>query len=141
MIILDTNVISELMKGEKCSEIVYSWTSQQPMAELFITTITQGEILYGIDILPKGKRQEKLLHLANLMFEEDFKGRILSFDQKSAVAFAQIAFQRRKKGLPISQADTQIASICYSNNAIIATRNVDDFQECNIAIINPWKYQ
>lgn len=86
MIILDTNVISELMKGEKCSENVYDWASQQPITELFTTTITQGEILYGIAILPKGKRREKLFNLANLMFQEDFDGRILSFDTKSAVA-------------------------------------------------------
>jgi len=138
MIILDTNIISEIMKGDDCSENVYNWTSQQSITELFTTTITQGEILYGIAILPKGKRQEKLLNLANLMFQEDFEGRILSFEQKSAVAFAQIASHRRKKGLPISQADAQIAAICYSNSATIATRNVDDFQECNIAIINPF---
>ena len=141
MIILDTNVISELMKGKKCSENVYQWTSLQPINDLFTTTITQGEILYGIAILPQGKRQEKLQKLANLMFRKDFAGRILPFDQNSAVAFAKIASKRRQNGQPISQADAQIAAICCSHNATIATRNVDDFKGCDIAIINPWEYQ
>jgi predicted nucleic acid-binding protein len=141
MIILDTNVISELMKGKKCSENVYNWTSQQNISNLFTTTITQAEILYGIAILPQGKRQNELLKKANLMFAEDFSERILSFNQKAAVAFAKIAAQRRKKGQPITQADAQIAAICYSHNATIATRNVDDFVGCDITIINPWEYQ
>ena len=74
------------------------------------------------------------------MFEEDFKNRIIPFDQKAAVAFAKIASQRRKKGQPISQADAQIAAICYSYQATIATRNIDDFINCDIDIINPWNY-
>ncbi|WP_017295085.1 type II toxin-antitoxin system VapC family toxin [Geminocystis herdmanii] len=138
MKILDTNVISELMKGNKCSENVYHWISQQPIEDLFTTTITQAEILYGIAILPSGKRQTKLLNLANLMFQEDFNNRILTFNQESAIAFAKIASERRKKGQPISQADAQIASICYSYQATLVTRNINDFQHCGINIINPW---
>lgn len=141
MIILDTNVISELMKGQKCSENVYNWTSKQPINQLFTTTITQAEILYGIAILPQGKRQNELQKSANLMFAEDFLGRILPFDQIAAIAFAKIASQRRLNGQPISQADAQIAAICYTHNAKIATRNVDDFINCDISIINPWDYQ
>lgn len=138
MIILDTNVISELMKGNQCSENVFEWTSKQLLTNLFTTTITQAEVLYGISILPLGKRQEELNKIAELIFNEDFSGRILSFDQKAAVHFAQIASHRRKIGQPISHADAQIASICSSQNAIIATRNVDDFKNCSIDIINPW---
>jgi hypothetical protein len=141
MIILDTNIISELMKCQKCSENVYNWTSQQPINNLFTTTITQAEILYGIAILPQGKRQNELQKAANLMFAEDFLGRILFFDQKAAIAFAKIASIRRKNGQPISQADASIAAICYSNNAILATRNVKDFTDCNIIIVNPWENQ
>lgn len=139
MKILDTNVISELMKGNKCSENVYNWTSQQQIDDLFTTTISQAEILYGIAILPLGKRQTKLLYLANLMFQEDFNNRILSFNQEAVIAFAKIASERRRKGQPISQADAQIASICFSHKAILITRNVDDFQHCGINIINPWQ--
>ncbi len=78
MIILDTNIISELMKGNKCSENVYNWTAQQNINNLFTTTITQAEILYGIAILPQGKKQTELRERANLMFEEDFKNRIIN---------------------------------------------------------------
>ncbi|NET64165.1 MAG: type II toxin-antitoxin system VapC family toxin [Moorea sp. SIO1G6] len=92
-------------------------------------------------ILPQGKRQDERQKAANLMFTEDFSGRILYFDQKAAVSFASIACERKKIGQPISQADAQIAAICYSHHATLATRNVDDFKNCNIAIINPWDYR
>lgn len=137
MIILDTNVLSELMKPKK-SEKVRNWAVKQSLTTLFITTITQAEILYGIALLPEGKRRSELSQAAHLMFLEDFTGRILPFDQAAAVAFANIASQRRYKGIPISQADAQIAAICYVHAATIATRNVSDFQECGISIINPW---
>lgn len=140
MIILDTNVLSELMKPNK-SQAVSNWTKQQPLLSLFTTTITQAEILYGITLLSEGKRRYELSQVAQLMFSEDFYGRILTFDQNAAVAFANIASQRRKNGTPISQADAQIAAICYTHGATIATRNVSDFQGCGINIINPWQYE
>ncbi|MEH1813360.1 MAG: type II toxin-antitoxin system VapC family toxin [Nostoc sp.] len=138
MIILDTNVLSELMKPKK-SEIVRSWAAQQSLMSLFTTTITQAEILYGIALLPAGKRREQLTQAAQLMFSEDFAGRVLPFDQAAAVAFANIASQRRHNGTPISQADAQIAAICYTHAATIATRNFSDFEGCGISIINPWE--
>ncbi|ALB40631.1 MULTISPECIES: type II toxin-antitoxin system VapC family toxin [Nostocales] len=140
MIILDTNVISELMKTQK-SEIVREWVAEKPLMSMFTTTITQAEILYGIALLPEGKRRKELSQAAQLMFSEDFAGRVLAFDQNAAVAFAHIASQRRQNGTPISQADAQIAAICYTHKATIATRNVSDFEGCGISIINPWKYE
>lgn len=138
MIILDTNVLSELIKPKK-SEIVRNWVAQQPLMNFFTTTITQAEILYGIALLPTGKRRSELNQAAQLMFSEDFAGRILPFDQAAAVAFASIASQRRYNDTPISQADGQIAAICYIHGATIATRNVSDFEGCGIPIINPWE--
>ncbi|MFB2937475.1 type II toxin-antitoxin system VapC family toxin [Aerosakkonemataceae cyanobacterium BLCC-F154] len=138
MIVLDTNVLSELMKP-KGSSVVRKWVAVQPMMNLFITTITQAEILYGIALLPSGKRQNELNEAAQLMFAEDFAGRILPFDETAAVAFAKIVSQRRQRGNPISQSDAQIASICYTRQATIATRNVSDFEGCGITIINPWE--
>ncbi|OUL37220.1 VapC toxin family PIN domain ribonuclease [Nostoc sp. T09] len=138
MIILDTNVVSELMKPNK-SEIVRNWAAQQSLMNLFTTTITQAEILYGIALLPAGKRRDGLSQAAQLMFLEDFAGRVLPFDQTAAVAFANIASQRRQNGNPISQADAQIAAICYIHAGTIATRNVSDFEGCGISIINPWE--
>jgi len=137
MIILDTNVLSELIKLQG-STVVRNWVSRQPVTSLFTTTITQAEILYGIAILPDGKRKYELYQAATLMFVEDFVGRVLPFDEPAAVAFANISAQRRVSGTPISQADAQIAAICYSRNATIATRNVADFAGCGIFIINPW---
>ncbi|WP_107671023.1 type II toxin-antitoxin system VapC family toxin [Cyanothece sp. BG0011] len=137
MIILDTNVISELMKPQG-STIVYQWVAVQPIKQLFTTTITQAEILYGIALLPIGKRQKQLTKIAQKMFTEDFEDRILAFDQQAAICFAKIASQRRQKGIPISQADAQIAAICAAKQATLATRNVTDFRDCEIVIINPW---
>jgi len=137
MIILDTNVLSELMKPIG-STTVRNWAAGQPVTSLFTTTITQAEILYGIAILPEGKRKYELYQAATLMFAEDFAGRVLPFDESAALAFANISAQRRVSGNPISQADAQIAAICYSRNAAIATRNVADFADCGIFIINPW---
>ena len=137
MIVLDTNVLSELMK-RRGSQFVRNWAAQQPVMSLFTTTITQAEILYGIAILPQGKRRDELTQSAYLMFAEDFSSRVLPFDEAAAVAFASIAAQRRANGNPISQADAQIAAICSSRQATIATRNVSDFAGCGISIINPW---
>lgn len=134
MIVLDTNVLSELMK-RKGSKVVRNWAAQQPLMSLFTTTITQAEILYGIAILPEGKRRNELTDAANLMFAEDFSRRVLPFDEAAAIAFASIAAQRRANGNPISQADAEIAAICYTRQATIATRNVSDFTGCGISII------
>jgi len=135
--VLDTNVISELM-NRKGSKRVKDWVAAQPRESLFTTTITQAEVLYGIAILPQGKRKQALLEAAELMFLEDFAGQILSFDSLAAQLFAQIAAYRKQKGQPISQADAQIAAICLAHNSTIVTRNVDDFINCSIPIVNPW---
>ncbi len=138
MIVLDTNVLSELMNS-KGSLVVRQWVAAQPINNFFTTTITQAEILYGIALLPPGKRQTELAQASELMFAEDFGGRILPFDEIAAIAFARIASNRRRMGKPISQADAQIASICYTRQATLATRNVSDFEGCDITIINPWE--
>jgi len=138
--VLDTNVISELM-NRKGSKLVKDWIAVQPRKSLFTTTITQAEVLYGIAILPQGKRKQALLEAAELMFLEDLAGQMLSFDSLAARLFAQIAAYRKQKGQPISQADAQIAAICLAHNSTIVTRNVDDFVHCSIPIINPWNGQ
>ena len=106
---------------------------------LFTTIITQAKILYGIALLPLGKRQNELTKTAQLMFAEYFRGRVLQFDEKAAIAFAEITAKRRIIGRPISQADAQIASICYTQQATPIARNISDFEDCDIAIINPWE--
>lgn len=138
MIVLDTNVVSELMNPQG-SQTVKSWADSQPRESLFTTTITQAEILYGIAILPEGNRKQRLQDAAHVVFNEEFLNQLLLFDSESAEHFASIAADRKGQGKPISQFDAQIAAICRSHQATLATRNTDDFAECGIDIINPWE--
>ncbi len=117
---------------------VKSWVGAQSRENLYVTSITKAEILYGIAILPEGKRSRMLRESAQAMFREDFARQMLDFDEQAASCFAEIAAHRQKIGRPLAQADGQIAAICLANNATIATRNVDDFLDCQIEIVNPW---
>jgi len=136
MIVLDTNVISELMRAEP-DVTVMEWFTQQPVAGLFTTTVSEAEIYYGLELLPDGRRREALQTAARAMFEEDFGGRILAFDSDAAHAYADIA-ARRLGGQPISQFDAQIAGIVRSRGAQLSTRNLRDFVNCKIELIDPW---
>jgi toxin FitB len=136
--ILDTNVLSEVM-GTSPSEAALVWIARRQLAdELFITSITVGEILYGIELLPAGKRRERLNAEAEAMFAQDFSGQILAFDEQAARAFAKIASSRRKIGRPIAEFDAQIAAIATLHGAALATRNTADFEGCGIRVVNPW---
>ena len=138
MIILDTNVLSEFMRVAP-SPVVMDWVGQQEASELFVTTITQAEVYYGLALLPVGKRRGDLERAARLMFEQDFEGRILTFDSAAAVEYAVVASLRRQVGKPIAQADAQIAAIALANNAMLATRNIPDFVDCQLILVNPWE--
>lgn len=138
MIVLDTNGLSELMRPTP-EERVMAWLSGQPVAGVFTTTITEAEILYEIRLLPSGKRGYGLEEAVAGMFREDFAGRVLSFDNAAAHAFAAIAADRRRVGKPISQLDAQIAAIGRSRGAELATRNAADFADCGLRVVNPWK--
>jgi predicted nucleic acid-binding protein len=138
MILLDTNILSELMRPAP-EKGVEQWLADQPDASVFISAITEAELRYGVALLPAGKRRSALATVIEDMLGEDFTGRILPFDSAAAVAFAEIAATRRQAGRPISQADAQIAAIARSRGASLATRNVSDFAGCEVEIINPWK--
>jgi len=138
MIILDTNVLSETMKPVPAAEVL-QWLASQPAARLFTTSISQAEILYGLEIMPKGKRRAALQTEAEAMFEEDFAGRILPFDADAARLFPHIAASRRALGHPIVQADAQIAAIARSRGASLATRDAGDFESCGVTLLNPWR--
>jgi len=136
--ILDTNVVSEVMATSP-SHAVLAWLAKGRTAdEFFITTITVAEILYGIELLPMGKRRDKLSADAEGMFEEDYEARILAFDEPSARAFATLAAARRNMGRPIAQLEAQIAAIASVHDATLATRNTADFEGCGIRLVNPW---
>lgn len=137
MIVLDTNVVSELMKPAP-SAAVTQWISAQPAMTLCTTSVTQAEIMHGILLLPSGRRRSALESAAAAMFSEDFAGRVLPFDSEAARAYAHIAVARRRSGRPISQFDAQIAAIARSARASVATRNPSDYEGCGIGLSNPW---
>ena len=125
------------MKSAPSPEVI-AWMSGQRADDLFTTTITVAEILYGIEILPKGKRHDQLLQEAEATFSEDFVGRILVFDQAAAHLYPLIAAARRTHGRPIGFPDAQIAAIARAHGTALATRDTDDFEGCGVRLINPW---
>jgi hypothetical protein len=137
MIILDTNVLSELMRAVPNSQVV-AWVAKQSATELFTTTITEAEIFYGIELLARGKRREALLAAAEAIFTEDLAGRVFDFESNAARVFSKIAAHRRTLGRPISHADAQIAAIAQVRRAKLATRNHQDFEDCEVDVIDPW---
>ncbi|NUB46754.1 type II toxin-antitoxin system VapC family toxin [Fertoebacter nigrum] len=137
MILLDTNVISELMRVEP-AQIVLDWFGQHEAADLFISAITEAELRTGVAILPDGQRRDRLQLAIDAMIDQDFQTRVLPFDSSAARSYAEIATARRAKGKPIMDADCQIAAIARACGAAIATRNVKDFEGPGISVINPW---
>ena len=140
MILLDTNVISELMRAEP-AQIVLDWFGEHDSADLFISAITEAELRTGVAILPEGQRRDRLQLAIDAMIDQDFQGRVVPFDSLAAKAYAEIAAQRRAAGRPIAEADCQIAAIARVTDAPLATRNVKDFDGCGLRVINPWNDQ
>ena len=138
MILLNTNILSELMRPAP-EPAVEQWLAAQPDASVFITAITEAELRYGVALLPSGKRRTALAAEIEGMLEKDFAGRILPFDSLAAQAFAILASERRQAGKPISQADAQIAAVARSRGASLATRNMPDFEGCGVEVVNPWE--
>ena len=137
MIVLDTNVLSEIVKPRPDGKVM-AWLKLQPRASLFTTAVTRGEILYGIRLLPEGRRQRALWDAALAIFNEDLAERVLSFNGDAADAYADIGAKRRAAGRPISQFDAMIAAMTQLHGATLATRNTKDFDDCGIEVVNPW---
>lgn len=135
--ILDTNVLSELLRTRP-SPSVLAWFAAQGPYSLSVTAVTQAEMMLGARLLPKGKRRTALERALSAMFDEDFSGRILPFDSRAVAAYVEIVAERRALGRPISQFDAQIAAIARSTGAALATRNTVDFEHCGIDLIDPW---
>lgn len=137
MIVLDTNVLSELMKPQPDLR-VFEWVRAKPRAALYTTSVVQAEVLAGIGMLPKGRRREALRAAADELFRTDFAGRVLPFDQAAARTYAAIVEERRDAGRPLEGFDGLIAAAARSAGYAVATRNVADFDGCGVEVVNPW---
>jgi len=138
MIILDTNVISELV-NPRCSPAVRSWLDAQIDEAIFTTTINLSELLLGVELLPQGKRRERLLQLLEEFFERMGKDHVLLFDEPSARAYALIMSRSRSHGRAISIADGQIAAVAAVHGYAVATRDTSPFEAAGVSVINPWE--
>lgn len=138
MIILDTNVISELLRPVPAPG-VENWLAAQGGEAIYFTAVGEAELRHGLAIMPAGKRRNALAQAIDDILDEDFRGRILPFDRDAARDYEQIAASRRTAGRPISQFDCQIAAIARAHKASLATRNTADFEGCEIELVDPWR--
>lgn len=135
MIVLDTNVVSELMRPAPDPGVV-AWVAAQ--GTLWLTAVSEAELRLGVALMPAGARAAAVGAAVAAMLAEDFAGRILPFDGAAARAYAAICAERRAAGRPIAAFDAMIAGIARSAGATVATRNLRDFEGCGVALINPW---
>lgn len=138
MIVLDTNVLSALMRAQPDANVV-TWLDRQPSESVWITAINLFEIRYGLAQLTPGKRRKALEDAFTALLCEDLEERVLPFDTFAAEHAAHLAGERRRKGRPVDMRDTQIAGICEARNAILATRNTRHFEDISTPIANPWE--
>lgn len=138
MVVLDTNVVSELMRPTP-DPVIASWIAERATSSLFLTAVTEAELRFGLAIMPTGKRREGLASALERMLKAGFANRILPFDSRAAHAYAEIAAARRRVGRPIPETDCQIAAIARSRGMAVATRNVRDFEDAGIEVYVPWK--
>jgi hypothetical protein len=138
MIILDTNVVSELMRPTP-ERMVLHWFSSQAAEDLHVTTVTMAEILYGIELISSARRRDVVRAGVEKMFGEVLADHILTFEDRAALAFAQIASARRRQSKQISGVDAQIAAIARVHGATLATRNTYIFEGCGVRLVNPWE--
>jgi predicted nucleic acid-binding protein len=136
-IVLDTNVVSELMRPRP-EAVVTAWIKARANTELWITSVTEAELWFGARVLPAGKRRQGLEAALGLIFAEDLGGRTWPFDSAAAKVYADIMAKRRESGRPMSQFDGQIAAIARVHGAALATRNLVDFEGCDLVLHNPW---
>jgi predicted nucleic acid-binding protein len=136
--IVDTNVISELLREPPDPAVKAWWFGQLVAGDLFTTAITEAELRYGLAIMPAGQRRDGISRRMEYMLREHFAGRILPFDSAAAHAYAIIYADRRLRGRPTSPSDCQIAAIARVLGAIVATRNVPDFLDSGVEVVNPW---
>ncbi len=136
-VLLDTNAVSELMRKSP-DPAVAAWVAACPLEDLFFSAVGEAELRYGAAILPEGRRRETLVSDIEAMLRDAFEDRVLPFDSAAARAYAEIAAARRAAGRPVAPADCQIAAIALSRGMAVATRNVRDFKDMAIEVVDPW---
>lgn len=137
MLLLDTNMLSEMMRPAPERKVA-DWIESQPSDDLFTAAVCQAEILSGLAIMPGGRRRAELEAAARAMFADDFAGRILPFDTEAAAAYAELFAARRNAGRPSGTHDLMLAAIARVRGASVVTRNVADFEGFGVAVVNPW---
>jgi hypothetical protein len=137
VIILDTNVVSEFMRG-KPSISVSRWLDRISSTALYVTTISEAELFFGAERLSDGRRRRELETTLDRLFQLEFQNRVIPFDSAAARNFAELAIMRKRIGRPSQYPDMQIAAIARSRGAAVATRNIADFEHCGIQVIDPW---
>ena len=136
--LLDTNVLSELMR-EQPHQKVLAWFANQTVDHLLTSAVTHTEILTGIALLPAGKRRQAMALAASQIFEEDFEGRCMDFGGLAVAQYAMVKAERQLAGRPIDTADAQIAAIALASSLTLVTRNTKDFEGIDgLAVVNPW---
>ena len=137
MTILDTNVLSEVVKPAPEPKVI-EWLAAQIYHDVYLTAVTVGEVLHGLARMPEGKRRAGLQAAVDAMFHHEFAGRILPFDEAAAISYAGLVTARERGGRPTGSFDAQIAAIARVHSATVATRNIKDFELCGVMLVNPW---
>jgi predicted nucleic acid-binding protein len=138
VIVLDTNIISELMRPQPNPAVV-AWVAAQPRSSLYTTSVSEAELFYGICAMPEGRRRSGLAAGAEALFAEEFAGRVLPFSGAAARRYVDIVITRRQAGKPIEAFDALIAATALVAGAAVATRDVGGFEGCGLTLINPWE--
>lgn len=138
MIILDTNVLSALMRPVPEAPVV-AWLDRQPPESMWITSITLFEVRLGLALLPGGRRRQALESAFELLLKDDLEDRVLDFDSAAAGEAASLAAKRQKSGRTVDMRDTQIAGIALARSATLATRNVRHFEDLEVPVVDPWE--
>jgi len=137
MILLDTNVISELMKRSPHPGVV-AWLDRQPRTSVWTTSVTIFEIRLGIQLLPAGKRREELMESFRIVVLNKLARRVAVFDIAAAQATAELMSSQQRAGRPVELKDAMIAGIALAANANVATGNSKHFDDLRVTVINPW---
>jgi len=137
VIVLDTNVVSELVRPSPNRSVV-EWVDEHDSSELVITALTAAELRAGVALLPEGRRRDELGMRIESLLVETFAGNVLAFDVGSSAYYAEVLAVRTRGGRPITTFDAQIAAVCRQYDSVLATRNTTDFTDTGIQLVNPW---